>query len=180
MELADWTRELPALRMLAIAGSLAALIGAERELAGKPAGLRTHILVGIGAALLILLGDTAVDRFAADQGEALVDADPIRVLQAVIVGISFLGAGTIVHARGEEVEGLTTAASVLLTAAIGMTVALGRVELATMLTLVSVAVIYLLGRVERRIGTARAPDEEPLADVEARGRRLRATPPGSD
>jgi len=110
MELADWTRELPALRTVAIAGGLAALLGCERELAGKPAGLRTHILVGAGAALLILLGDTAMDRFAANQGAALVQSDPIRVLQAVIVGISFLGAGTIVHARGSAVEGLTTAA----------------------------------------------------------------------
>jgi putative Mg2+ transporter-C (MgtC) family protein len=176
MELADWTRELPALRTL---GILAALIGWEREFAGKPAGLRTHILVGVGSALLILLGDTAIDRFVAQQGERLVEADPIRVLQAVIVGISFLGAGTIVHSRGAEVEGLTTAASVLLTAAIGMAVALGRAPLATMLTLGAVAVIYLLGRVERRIGTASSSDDRPLIDVERDRRRLRTAPPGS-
>jgi putative Mg2+ transporter-C (MgtC) family protein len=154
MDLVDWTRELPALRTLGIAGALAALIGWEREMARKPAGLRTHILVGVGSALLILLGDTIVERFAADQGRALVQSDPIRVLEAVIVGISFLGAGTIIQQRGVGVEGLTTAASVLLTAAIGMSVALGRAALATMVTLAAVAAIYFLARLEHRLATA--------------------------
>jgi putative Mg2+ transporter-C (MgtC) family protein len=178
MELADWTRELPALRTVAIAGALAALLGWEREVAGKPAGLRTHILVGAGAALLILLGDTALTRFAAEQGAALVEGDPIRVMQAVIVGISFLGAGTIVHAQGRAVEGLTTAASVLLTASIGMAVALGRAPLAAMLTLGAVGVLYLLGLVERRLGTN--PGEAGVVAEPRRPRPLRRAPPGSD
>lgn len=183
MELADWTRELPALRTIGIAGGLAALLGWERELARKPAGLRTHILVGAGAALLIVLGDTALERFAAEQGAALVQADPIRVLQAVVVGISFLGAGTIVHQRGAGgVEGLTTAASVLLTASVGMTVALGREPLAAMVTLGAVAVIYLLGLLERQIGTSPEPEPETdAADEPAAPRsRLQRAPPGSD
>jgi len=179
MELADWTRELPALRTIAVAGGLAALLGWERELARKPAGLRTHILVGAGSALLILLGDTVMDRFTAEQGTSLIQSDPIRVLQAVVVGISFLGAGTIVHQRGAGVEGLTTAASVLLTAAIGMAVALGRAPLATMITIGAVCVIHGLGLLERRIGTSpeAAPDEP---EREAAPPRLRRAPPGSD
>jgi putative Mg2+ transporter-C (MgtC) family protein len=176
VELADWTRELPALRTVAIAGGLAALLGWEREIARKPAGLRTHILVGAGAALLILLGDTAMLRFAATRGDSVVEADPVRVLQAVIVGISFLGAGTIVHARGAAVEGLTTAASVLLTAAIGMAVALGREPLAAMVTVGALAVIYLLGRLERRLGTD-APDAPQVE--ERKPARLQRVPPGS-
>src|SRR5690606_27121467 len=84
MELADWTRELPALRAIAIAAALAALLGWERERARKPAGLRTHILVGAGSALLIILGDTALQRFEEQQGAEMVESDPIRVVQAVI------------------------------------------------------------------------------------------------
>jgi putative Mg2+ transporter-C (MgtC) family protein len=177
MELADWTRELGALRTVAIAGGLAALLGWEREMARKPAGLRTHILVGAGSALLILLGDTAMVRFANQTGGELVEADPVRVLQAVIVGISFLGAGTIVHARGAAVEGLTTAASVLLTAAIGMAVALGRAPLAAMVTVGAVLVIYVLGRVERALGT-NAPEDQPKVG-ERKPTRLQRVPPGS-
>ena len=175
MELADWTRELPALRTLAIAGGLAALLGWERELARKPAGLRTHILVGVGAALLILLGDTAMDRWARERPGDAMQGDPIRMLQAVVVGISFLGAGTIVHARGAPVEGLTTAASVLLTAAIGMAVALGRVPLATMLTVGAVVMIFGLGLLERRLGTDTPSVPRPVDPVS----RLRRAPPGS-
>ncbi len=171
MDLADWTRELPALRTLGIAGALAALIGWEREMARKPAGLRTHILVGIGSALLILLGDTIVERFATDQGHALVQSDPTRVVEAVIVGISFLGAGTIIQQRGAGVEGLTTAASVLVTAAIGMSVALGRAALATMVTLTVVATIYLLARLEHRLGAtaSRRPSKRQREENPLRG-----------
>jgi putative Mg2+ transporter-C (MgtC) family protein len=180
MELADWTRDLPALQVVAIAGALAALLGWERETAGKPAGLRTHILVGAGAALLVVLGDTAMERFASVQGEAVVQSDPVRILQAVIVGISFLGAGTIVQGRGLGVEGLTTAASVLLTAAIGMTVALGRVPLAVMVTVGAVGVIYLLGLVEQKLGMNRpGTDRERQSHVEQRPQRLQRVPPGS-
>lgn len=185
MELADWTRELPALRAIAIAAALAALLGWERERARKPAGLRTHILVGAGSALLIILGDTALQRFEEQQGAEMVESDPIRVVQAVIVGISFLGAGTIVHARNGGVEGLTTAASVLMTAAIGMAVALGRAPLAAMITLGALAVIHGLGGSERWLGVRdeRNGDDreaEPPAELEVPRRRLKRAPPGSD
>jgi putative Mg2+ transporter-C (MgtC) family protein len=149
MEAAAWTRELSALGSVAIASGLAAFIGLEREIARKPAGLRTHLLVGASAALLIVLGETVVDRFAAAQGAAFVRSDPIRVLEAVVVGISFLGAGTIIHQGRAEVEGLTTAASILLTAAVGMAVALGRTPLAALVTAAAVAVLFGVGAIER-------------------------------
>lgn len=181
MELADWTRELPALRSIAIAAALAALLGWEREMARKPAGLRTHILVGAGSALLIILGDTALQRFEEQQGIEMVESDPIRVVQAVIVGISFLGAGTIVHARNGGVEGLTTAASVLMTAAIGMTVALERAPLAAMITIGTLAVIHGLGGAERLVGIRdEGGADEPATEPEVPRRRLKRAPPGSD
>lgn len=150
MEVAAWTGELSALGSVALAGALAAFIGLEREIARKPAGLRTHVLVGASAALLIVLGEASIDRFEAAQGAGIVRSDPIRVLEAVIVGISFLGAGTIIQQRGAEVEGLTTAASILLTAAIGMAVALDRVPLAALVTAGAVAVLFGVGALERR------------------------------
>jgi putative Mg2+ transporter-C (MgtC) family protein len=172
-------REIVALKLalVGLAGFLGACLGIERELARKPAGLRTHILVAVSAAALMLIGDGVAERFDEEQAAVRVAADPLRVMEAVVVGISFLGAGTIVHARGAAVEGLTTAASVLLTAAVGMAVALGRVPLATMVTLGAVAVIYLLGLLERRLGTNRAPDALPVA--ERKPARLQQMPPGS-
>jgi putative Mg2+ transporter-C (MgtC) family protein len=85
-------------------------------------------------------------------------ADPIRVLQAIVVGISFLGAGTIVHDRKDGVEGLTTAATIYLTAGIGVAVAVERVYLAIVITFCSVCILFIIGYlerfVERRFGTA--------------------------
>lgn len=116
---------------LVVAMFLGALLGLERELANKPAGLRTHMLVAGAAALLVALAEFGVERFQADLGGTLIRSDPIRILEAVIAGISFLGAGTIIRSRQDgSVEGLTTAASMLFIAAIGTAVALDRYILA--------------------------------------------------
>lgn len=97
--------QLQRLGVVAIAAGLGALVGVEREFADKPAGLRTHMFVGAASAMLMLLGDSVLDRF---QQEDLgsVRADPIRIIQAIVVGISFLGAGTIIHHPDNRVEGL--------------------------------------------------------------------------
>lgn len=142
--------QLQILGSMALAMVLGGLIGAERELADKPAGLRTHMLVAAAAALLVGLGDVVVERFEGSLAAGMVRSDPIRILQAIITGVSFLGAGTIIQRRGEKrVQGLTTAASVLLTAGIGVTVALAQYLLAlggTILTLVVLRTISLLER----------------------------------
>jgi len=135
------------LRTVGLAAALGALIGLEREWAGKPAGLRTHILVAVAAALFVVLGFSAVDTFR-DQDLPGVRTDPIRILQAIVIGVSFLGAGTIVRDGRGEVEGLTTAASVLLTASLGVAVALGHTALAMILTVAIVGVLWLLWLVE--------------------------------
>lgn len=159
MDPSGWASDLPALGTTAIAAGLAAVVGLERELARKPAGLRTHMLVGAASAVLVLLGDNVVERFAADGGPGRVTSDPIRVVEAVIVGISFLGAGTIARGQGGDVEGLTTAASILLTAAIGMSVAVGQVSFAAMLTGGTVGVLWIVGVVERRLFAPGAGEE---------------------
>jgi putative Mg2+ transporter-C (MgtC) family protein len=121
------------------------------------------VLVAIGAASLMQIGGGIAERFASTQDVARVTADPLRVMEAIVVGISFLGAGTIVQAGG-KVEGLTTAASILVTAAIGLAVATGDLRFAAALTGGVLVVLLALARVERWLGTA-SPNAEPAPDV---------------
>lgn len=135
---------------VALAMILGGIIGLEREAKDKPAGLRTHMLVAGAATFLVALSDVAVKRFNVDLGTGLVRSDPIRIIEAVITGISFLGAGTILRHKGSDhVEGLTTAASLLFVAALGVCVALSQVLLAigvTALVLVTLRGVGLLRR----------------------------------
>jgi putative Mg2+ transporter-C (MgtC) family protein len=120
--------EFQILAYVAVAMLLGALIGLEREFKDKPAGLRTHMLVAGAAALLLSLGDVVTSHFQLELGGQVVQADPIRIMEAVITGVSFLGAGTIIRSRaGGQVEGLTTAASILVAAAVGVCVALSQI-----------------------------------------------------
>jgi len=144
----EWADQGTILADIALAMLLGGLIGLEREVADKPAGLRTHMLVAATAALLVGLGSTLANRFGAVDG-ASIAPDPIRIVQAIVMGIGFLGAGTIIQRpRGEHIEGLTTGASLLLAAALGICVAAGQVMLALGATALALMVLYLLGRVE--------------------------------
>jgi len=109
--------ELLLLLRVMVAGGLSALIGIEREFHGRPAGLRTHLLVGTGAALVMAAFEAASHAIGGDGG--LIRLDPGRLAAGVITGIGFLGAGTIIKV-GDWVRGLTTAASLWLVAAVGI------------------------------------------------------------
>jgi len=150
---------------VALAALLGGIIGAEREYVRKAAGLRTHMLVAAAAALFLRLGTMIVGEFTLQADGGIVSADPTRVIQAVVTGISFLGAGTIIfHRNRGSVEGLTTAASILLVSAIGMTVAMGAIVLAAGVTAGALAILMGIGVIEDRLGrgTRRAPgDDEP-------------------
>jgi putative Mg2+ transporter-C (MgtC) family protein len=150
MSLGDTARfETLLLLRVVLAGGLAAVIGWEREHAGKAAGFRTHMLVCMAAALYTAIGTMELND-AADRPDGL-RADPIRVIQAVALGIGFLGSGVIRIAKdGEEVLGLTTAASIWATAAIGIAAGYGRFVLAVGSTLLLAIVLHVLPRVERR------------------------------
>lgn len=140
--------------ILKVAGSmlLGGLIGLERELASKPAGLRTHMLVTGAATLLVVLGDFMIQYYGNSAFIESIQADPIRIMEAIITGISFLGAGTIIFRSGKEsVEGLTTAASILFAAAIGIAVALNQFLMAVILTVAVIIILYALGYIERWI-----------------------------
>jgi putative Mg2+ transporter-C (MgtC) family protein len=144
-------QDLVILGRLVLAVVLGGLIGYERELADKPAGLRTHMLVAAAASLLISLGGVLIETYA---GRAFMQADPVRMIEAIIVGISFLGAGTIFRSRSAEqpVEGLTTAASILFTAVVGIAVALEKYVIAIGATAIILLITAGLGRLSARFG----------------------------
>jgi putative Mg2+ transporter-C (MgtC) family protein len=137
--------ELEFLIRLLVAAALAAVLGWERESARKSAGLRTHMLVGIAAALYTAIAELAVADV--DPSRTQFQADPIRAVQAVAIGIGFLGSGVIFVSRQEErVRGLTTAASIWATAAIGIAIGLGRYLLAVGATVLLLVVLRVLVR----------------------------------
>lgn len=135
--------------LLAIA--LSGVIGYEREISDKPAGLRTHILIGLGSALMMMISIHVAQHYNAGI------ADPARIAAQVVTGIGFLGAGTILRARG-SVVGLTTAATIWAVAGIGLAVGSGLYTMAVLTTGAILLVLWLLGRVEHYILGKRATE----------------------
>ena len=128
------------LRMFA-AIVLGALVGWERERAGKPAGFRTHILVCLGTAVVVLACSVSG-----------MNQDGLsRVIQGIVTGIGFVGAGSILKLDEQrDIKGLTTAAGLWLTAAIGVAVGLGTLGVAILTTIATLIVLALAGVLERR------------------------------
>lgn len=127
---------------LTIAALLGGMLGFERESKGKDAGVRTHMLVALGAALFVMI----------PQHAGLHEAELSRVMQGVIAGIGFLGAGTILKSDDEnKVKGLTTAASIWMTAAIGIAAGLGRESTAILSALLALAILSLAPLVTKLI-----------------------------
>lgn len=133
---------LEVLGQLLLAALLGGAIGLERELAGKPAGLRTNILICSGATLFTLMSVQL-----ASEGTGHVMGDPTRVAAQIASGVGFLGAGTILHARG-SVSGLTSAATIWVVAAIGMAIGAGAFVEALGTTLLVMLVLQGLGYLE--------------------------------
>ncbi len=118
---------------------LGAVIGFEREKAGKAAGLRTHILVALGTCVFVVA--------CAGSG---MDSDGLsRVIQGIVTGIGFLGAGSILKLNEErDIQGLTTAAGIWMTAAVGVAVGLGTLGLALLATILTVIILAFIGRID--------------------------------
>ncbi len=129
------------------------LIGLERQVRGKAAGIRTSILICLGTVIFVRLGTVF-------SGE---NADPARVLSQVVTGVGFLGAGVIL-ARGELVTGVTSASVVWMLAAIGATIGLGYYLEAIALALIAVAILTVVRRLEAAFGWLRGGSDEPQAD----------------
>jgi putative Mg2+ transporter-C (MgtC) family protein len=127
---------------LVIASVLGGLIGLQRELAGKPAGLRTNLLICLGSALLTLISLSLPAKLGL--------GDPARIAAQIVSGIGFLGAGTILQSR-HAVHGLTSAATIWVVAAVGMAVGAGYEQSAFLATAFILVALVLLGQAEDRL-----------------------------
>src|SRR5688572_6675572 len=149
-DLADPADLTQVLVRLSLALVLAGVVGYDRERRGSSAGLRTHMLVGLGVALLVVASE-----------QSGMDAESVsRVIQGVFAGIGFLGAGAIIkQSDKDEVRGLTTAASIWATAAIATAAGLGREATAVFATVLTVIILAFLLRLEHRHNTPADHDQ---------------------
>lgn len=148
--------QLDVVGSMAVAMVLGGLVGYERELKRRPAGFRTHMLVAGASALLVAIGALTVDMHLSGQSAGVLRVDPLRLVEAVIGGVAFIGAGTIFASRrGEGVAGITTAASLLLVAVIGVAAGFGFHLLALAATLLTLLVLTVLHALDRQAGRDR-------------------------
>jgi putative Mg2+ transporter-C (MgtC) family protein len=146
---------------LFLAALLGGILGWQREQAGKAAGLRTHMLVALGSALFVLIPQQA----------GVSSGDMTRVIQGIVTGIGFLGAGSILKlTEPGQIYGLTTAAGIWLTAAVGIAAGLGREASAILATLLAFMILALVPHGESQ---SQKSDDE-------RGLRKETSPPSSD
>lgn len=146
MDIQDWTGEAWMLLDVFVALVLGGLIGFEREKSDKPAGLRTHMLISASACLFLFLGIHISHSVSRQLSAEAMGVDPTRILHAIIVGISFIGAGTILKSReGMVIRYLTTAATILAAAAVGIAVGLHLYVLAVGATLLTLLVSFVVG-----------------------------------
>ena len=135
----NWDESLLRLSLAAVLGGL---IGAERELRERKAGLRTHLLVALGSALFTIVGAYGFHAFL-QSGANVVRADPTRIAAQIVTGIGFLGAGAIIR-HGLSVRGLTTAATLWVVAAVGMAAGAGYYSVAVITTALVLIALYPL------------------------------------
>ncbi|HYX88303.1 MAG TPA: MgtC/SapB family protein [Gaiellaceae bacterium] len=138
-----------ALLRLALAAVLGGLIGVERELREREAGLRTHLLVSLGSALFTISSAYGFHSFLAS-GQSVVRADPTRIAAQIVTGIGFLGAGAIIR-QGLSVRGLTTAATLWVVAAVGLAAGAGYYSAAVISTALVLIALYPLRIIAYRI-----------------------------
>jgi putative Mg2+ transporter-C (MgtC) family protein len=150
----DYSYQLSILLRLLLAALLGGVVGIEREVHGRPAGLRTHLLVTVGACLMTVVSEHYYLKYAFLDTESVVRLDPARVAAQIVTGIGFLGAGVILK-EGLAVRGLTTAACLWVAAGIGMAVGCGLYPAAVFVTLIALASLFLLKRLERFFGRDR-------------------------
>ena len=138
----DWVQALQVVIQLFIAALLGGIVGYERERKGKAAGIRTHMLVCLGTALIIIVARL----------DGIPQAEMSKVIEGVVAGIGFLGSGVILKLSQErEIWGITTAASIWTTAAIGLAVGLGQVWIAVISLIVVWVILFVLGYWEKQV-----------------------------
>ena len=151
----DWQAQLTVVATTAYAMALGGVIGFERELKQRPAGFRTHMLVSGAAALLLGIGLLVLaDPSVPDLQR--VQIDPLRLMEAVVAGVSFIGAGTIIKLdSAADVKGLTTSAGIWISAAIGVAIGMGLLGLAAMVTLLTLIILTVTVAVDNWLNKGR-------------------------
>jgi putative Mg2+ transporter-C (MgtC) family protein len=149
------TNDATLLLRLAVSLLLSAAIGWERERRNRTAGLRTHMLVAVASTLFVGLGEPLISHLSPSL-DGQMTFDPTRLIHAVAVGVGFLGAGAIFVSGQDRVRGLTTAASIWATSAVGVAVALNRWVLAVGTTILVLVVLAAIRTMEERL----ADDDE--------------------
>lgn len=147
--------EIQIICQLLIATLLGALIGLEREIKRKGAGLQTYSLVALGTCVFTVIINKLLTEFAGQSG---ISSDPLRIIQSVAIGIGFIGAGVIFH-QGPDVIGLTTAAALWVTAGIGVAVGSGQYLLAIFVTAIALFILVVLGGAEKLIFKRKKSEE---------------------
>ena len=135
---------------LLIAAVLGGLIGWERERRGRPAGLRTHLLVCVGVTLIMLVSEHIFVQYQGYKQDSILRIDPARIASQVVTGIGFLGAGTIMRHKA-TVRGLTTAASLWVVAGIGLAIGSGFIIPAVFTAFIAIMTLILLPKIEGEI-----------------------------
>ena len=153
--------ELKILLHVVIASILGGVIGYEREKTHKPAGIKTNMIVGGAVALLVSLGEAITVHFQNLGLSEVIQTDPTRIIQAIIVGVSFIGAGTVMQVQKiYKVKYLTTAASILYSTGVGISVALGQYILAVGLTIFILIIYYPIKWIEDKFINPEGAEEE--------------------
>lgn len=147
----DWQSQLEVVAAVAYAMVLGGAVGFDRERRNRPAGFRTHMLVAGASAMLVGMGRLMVaERIGTEPG--VLQIDPLRLVEAVVAGVAFIGAGTIFNQRrGQGVKGITTASSLLMVAIVGIAAGLHYHLLAFAVTALTLLVLAGLKLAERRI-----------------------------
>jgi len=163
---ADLTQPIPSAHLariclrLLVALLIGGLVGIQRELTHKPAGLRTHMLLALGTALFVILADEA----------GMSKSDLSRVLQGLVTGIGFLGGGAILKLTAEhEIHGLTTAAGLWMTAAASAAAGMGQLILAVLGVVIGLVVLAAFVKVEKRLGHHASKDAANRAPPKGQG-----------
>ena len=164
----DWAVQLEYSLRLVLTLLVGGAIGLERERSNQAAGLRTHILISLGACSLMILSSSMAQNGGGDGLIAVRGGDPGRIAAQVVSGIGFIGAGTIMRFGG-SVRGLTTAASIWIVAALGLVIGGGLYVIAGVATVIVLFTLTILNRFERRMFPDRAYK---VLEINVRGTRI--------
>lgn len=150
IETMDFTLDVTIVVRLLLASVLGALIGLEREIHGRPAGFRTHLLVSLGSCLFVVTSIHFYRVFGNFSGVVPVGVDPGRVAAQVVTGIGFLGAGAIIREKN-SIRGLTTAACLWVASAIGLSCGVGLYAVSLVVTMLSLLSLLFLKKIENKL-----------------------------